>query len=196
MTVVVAFLVGLVTVRFLLMVSGEILASPALERTNYHGQRLATAGGIFIILTVLVIDSGRSVLGAIGVGSESGLTQARLVVLVAVFGFGFLGLLDDLPPAGTTVASAGTSARCARDGSRPASSSCSVAPRWRSWSSPPRASSRAAAHRRRRADRTGRQPRQPARSPARDARSRSASSRTCRSPSRSATRPSASRWRR
>ena len=70
-TVVVAFLVGLVTVRFLRMVSGEILASPALERTNYRGHRLATAGGLFIILTVLVIDAGRSVLGAIGVGSES-----------------------------------------------------------------------------------------------------------------------------
>ena len=100
MTVVVAFLVGLVTVRFLLMVSGEILASPALERTNYRGQRLATAGGIFIILTVLVIDSGRSVLGAIGVGSESGLTQARLAVLFAVFGFGFLGMIDDLAAVG------------------------------------------------------------------------------------------------
>jgi UDP-N-acetylmuramyl pentapeptide phosphotransferase/UDP-N-acetylglucosamine-1-phosphate transferase len=95
-TVVVAFLVGLVTVRFLRMVSGEILASPALERTNYRGHTLATAGGLFIILTVLVIDAGRSVLGAIGVGSENGLTQARLAVLFAVFGFGFLGMVDDL----------------------------------------------------------------------------------------------------
>lgn len=100
MTAVVAFLVGLVTVRFLRMVSGEILASPALERTNYRGHRLATAGGLFIILTVLVIDAGRSVLGAVGVGSESGLTQARLAVLLAVFGFGFLGLVDDLAAVG------------------------------------------------------------------------------------------------
>jgi len=82
------------------MVSGDILASPALERTNYRGNRLATAGGLFIILTVLVIDAGRSVLGAIGVGSESGLTQARLAVLFAVFGFGFLGLVDDLAAVG------------------------------------------------------------------------------------------------
>ena len=100
MTVVVAFLVGLVTVRFLRIVSGEILASPALERTNYRGHRLATAGGVFIILAVLVIDAGRSVLGAIGVGSESGLTQARLAVLFAVFGFGFLGMIDDLAAVG------------------------------------------------------------------------------------------------
>src|SRR3954467_9995895 len=99
-TVVVAFLVGLVTVRFLRVVSGEILASPALERTNYRGHTLATAGGLFIILTVLVIDAGRSVLGAIGVGSEAGLTQARLAVLFAVFGFGFLGMVDDLAAVG------------------------------------------------------------------------------------------------
>ncbi|HUK63107.1 MAG TPA: hypothetical protein VLV15_07235 [Dongiaceae bacterium] len=100
MTVLVAFLVGLVTVRFLRIVSGEILASPALERTNYRGHELPTAGGLFVILTVLVIDAGRSVLGAIGVGSESGLTQARLAVLLAVFGFGFLGLVDDLAAVG------------------------------------------------------------------------------------------------
>ena len=100
MTVVVAFLVGLVTVRFLRTVSGEILASAALERTNYRGHKLATGGGLFIILTVLVIDAGRSVLGAIGVGSEAGLTQARLAVLFAVFGFGFLGMVDDLAAVG------------------------------------------------------------------------------------------------
>ncbi len=99
-TVVVAFLVGLVTVRFLRMVSGDILSSPALERSNYRGHRLATAGGLFIILTVLVIDAGRSVLGAVGVGSEAGLTQARLAVLFAVFGFGFLGMIDDLAAVG------------------------------------------------------------------------------------------------
>src|SRR5215213_1194822 len=100
MTVLVAFLVGLVTVRFLRMVSGDILASPALQRSNYRGLKLATAGGLFIILTVLVIDAGRSVLGAIGVGPESGLTEARSAVLFAVFGFGFLGLVDDLAAVG------------------------------------------------------------------------------------------------
>jgi UDP-N-acetylmuramyl pentapeptide phosphotransferase/UDP-N-acetylglucosamine-1-phosphate transferase len=99
-TVVVAFLVGLLTVRFLRVVSGEILSSPALERRNYRGHVLATAGGLFIVLAVLAIDSGRSVLGALGVGSESGLTQARLAVLLAVFGFGFLGMIDDLAAVG------------------------------------------------------------------------------------------------
>jgi UDP-GlcNAc:undecaprenyl-phosphate/decaprenyl-phosphate GlcNAc-1-phosphate transferase len=99
-TVIVAFAVGVVTVRFLRIVSGEILSSPTLERQNYRGHTLATAGGLFIILTVLVIDAGRSVLGAIGVGPESGLTEARSAVLFAVFGFGFLGLVDDLTAVG------------------------------------------------------------------------------------------------
>ena len=100
-TVVVAILVGIVTVRFLRIVSGEILSSPALERQNYRGRTVATAGGLFIILSVLIIDAGRSVLGAIGVGAENGLTEARTAVLFAVFGFGFLGLVDDLTAVGS-----------------------------------------------------------------------------------------------
>ena len=100
MTVIVALAVGLVTVRFLRIVSGEILSSPTLERQNYRGHTLPTAGGLFIVLTVLVIDAGRSVLGAVGVGPESGLTEARSAVLFAVFGFGLLGLIDDLAAVG------------------------------------------------------------------------------------------------
>jgi UDP-GlcNAc:undecaprenyl-phosphate GlcNAc-1-phosphate transferase len=99
-TVIVALVVGLVTVRFLRIVSGEILSSPTLERQNYRGHTLPTAGGLFIVLAVLVIDAGRSVLGALGVGPESGLTEARSAVLFAVFGFGLLGLIDDLAAVG------------------------------------------------------------------------------------------------
>jgi UDP-GlcNAc:undecaprenyl-phosphate/decaprenyl-phosphate GlcNAc-1-phosphate transferase len=99
-TVIVALAVGVVTVRFLRMVSGEIPSSPTLERQNYRGHTLPTAGGLFVVLTVLVIDAGRSVLGAIGVGPESGLSEARSAVLFAVFGFGLLGLIDDLAAVG------------------------------------------------------------------------------------------------
>jgi len=49
---------------------------------------------------VLVIDAGRSVLGALGVGSEAGLTQGAPGGLFAVFGFGFLGMVDDLAAVG------------------------------------------------------------------------------------------------
>ena len=99
-TVVVAFLVGLVTVRFLRMVSGEILSSPALERSNYHGHTLADRGRDLHHPDRARDRLRRSVLGAIGVGSEAGLTEARLAVLSAVFGFGFLGLVDDLASVG------------------------------------------------------------------------------------------------
>ena len=100
-TIVVAFLVGVVTVRFLRIVSGEILGSPALARRNYRDREIPTAGGLFIVLAVLVVEAGRSVLGAIGVGAETGLTLARSEVLFAVFGFGFLGLVDDLAAVGS-----------------------------------------------------------------------------------------------
>jgi UDP-N-acetylmuramyl pentapeptide phosphotransferase/UDP-N-acetylglucosamine-1-phosphate transferase len=99
-TVVVAIVVGLVTVRFLRMVSGDILASPALERRNYRDAPIPTAGGIYLVLTVLAIEAGRAVLGALGVGEETGLTQARSEVLFAVFGFALLGLIDDLAAVG------------------------------------------------------------------------------------------------
>jgi UDP-N-acetylmuramyl pentapeptide phosphotransferase/UDP-N-acetylglucosamine-1-phosphate transferase len=101
MTPLLAFVVGLVTVRFLRLSSGEILASPALQRRNYRDHLLPTAGGLFIVMAVLVIEGGRAVLGALGVGAEGGLTQARSEVLFAVFGFGFLGLVDDLTAVGT-----------------------------------------------------------------------------------------------
>jgi UDP-N-acetylmuramyl pentapeptide phosphotransferase/UDP-N-acetylglucosamine-1-phosphate transferase len=101
MTVVVAVVVGLVTVRFLRMVSSDILASPTLLRRNHRDRPVPTAGGVYLVLTVLVVEAGRAVLGAIGVGEETGLTQARSEVLFAVFGFAFLGLLDDLTAVGS-----------------------------------------------------------------------------------------------
>ena len=52
-------LVGLVTVRFLRIVSGEILVVARAGAQELPRSQLATAGGLFIILTVLVIDAGR-----------------------------------------------------------------------------------------------------------------------------------------
>jgi len=100
MTVVVAFVVGLIAVRFLRIVSAEILASPALARRNYRDRAVPTAGGIYLVLTVLLVEAGRAVLGALGVGEETGLTLARSEVLFAVVAFAFLGLVDDLAAVG------------------------------------------------------------------------------------------------
>ena len=142
MTVVVALLVGFVTVRFLRVASSDILRAPALQRENFRGVTLPTAGGIFIVLALLIVEGRRAVLGALGVGSETGLTLARSEVLFAVFGFGFLGLVDDLAAVGKRPRVPRASRRAARTAaSRPACSSWSAACASRSCSSPPPGSS-------------------------------------------------------
>jgi len=95
-TVVVALLVGFVTVRFLRVASTDFLRAPALQRENFRGVSIPTAAGVFLVLALLIVEGGRAVLGALGVGPETGLTLPRSEVLFAVFGFGFLGLVDDL----------------------------------------------------------------------------------------------------
>ena len=96
MTVVVGFVVGAVTVVFLLVVAADVLRAPTLARRNYRDRVVPTAGGTLIVLAVLVVEAGRAVLGAAGVGEEPGLTTARSLVLFAAFGFGLLGLIDDI----------------------------------------------------------------------------------------------------
>lgn len=100
MSVVVGIVVGAVTVLFLRVAGREMLEMHALARTNYRGHPLPTAGGILIVLAVLVIEAGRAVAGAAGVGEDPGLTLSRSLVLFAAFGFGFLGFVDDLLGAG------------------------------------------------------------------------------------------------
>jgi UDP-GlcNAc:undecaprenyl-phosphate GlcNAc-1-phosphate transferase len=95
-TVLLAFVVGVVTVQFLRIGAKNMLASPVLARTNWRGVSLPTSGGILIVVAVLVIEAGRAVLGAAGIGHDPGLTIQRSEVLFAVFGFGLLGLIDDL----------------------------------------------------------------------------------------------------
>ena len=58
MTVVLALVVGLVTVRFLRMVRGDILAVAGARRRNYRDRMVPTAGGIYLVLTVLVVEAG------------------------------------------------------------------------------------------------------------------------------------------
>jgi len=96
MTILVALVLGAVTVTFLRIGATDVLGAPALTRRNYRDRPVPTAGGILLIVAVLVIEAGRAVIGAIGLGDEPGLTLARSLVLFAVFGFGLLGLVDDL----------------------------------------------------------------------------------------------------
>jgi len=94
--VVVGLVAGAVTVLFLLVTAAGVLRTPALSRRNYRDRIVPTAGGVLIVLAVLVVEAGRAVLGAVGIGDEPGLTTARSLVLFAAFGFGLLGLIDDV----------------------------------------------------------------------------------------------------
>lgn len=96
MTVVVAWLVGFLAVRFLVLTGRDLLFAPTLARENFRGHRVFTAAGLLLIMAVLVVEAGRSGLGAIGLGDEPGVNAARPLVLFAAFGFGLLGFIDDM----------------------------------------------------------------------------------------------------
>jgi UDP-GlcNAc:undecaprenyl-phosphate/decaprenyl-phosphate GlcNAc-1-phosphate transferase len=96
MTVVLGLVVGAATVLLLRLGARGMLRAPALARPNYRGHMLPTGGGVLIVMSVLVIEAGRAILGAAGVGDDPGLTVQRSEVLFAVFAFGLLGLIDDV----------------------------------------------------------------------------------------------------
>lgn len=96
MAVLLGWVVGFVAVRFMLLTGRDMLASPALARENYRGRTLATAGGLFLVMAVLLVEAGRSGLGTFDVGDPPGLNPARPLVLFAAFGFGLLGFMDDV----------------------------------------------------------------------------------------------------
>jgi UDP-N-acetylmuramyl pentapeptide phosphotransferase/UDP-N-acetylglucosamine-1-phosphate transferase len=96
MTVVLAFVVGVLAARFVVMAGRDILDAPSLRRRNYRDRIVPTAAGIFAVLAVLGVEAGRSTLGAFGVGDEPGYDLARPLVLFACVGFALLGLVDDL----------------------------------------------------------------------------------------------------
>ena len=90
-------LVGGAVAAFLLeRAAAEILANPGLQRENYRGHRLPTAGGLVIVLAVLVCEAVRTALAEFGVGEELSDSLLRSMVLFACFAFALLGLVDDL----------------------------------------------------------------------------------------------------
>jgi len=94
--VVVGLLVGLLTVRLLVIWGRDLLDAPALQRRNFRDRPLPTAAGLLVVIAVLGIEAGRGTLGAFGLGDEPGRNIARPLVLFACLGFGLLGLIDDL----------------------------------------------------------------------------------------------------
>lgn len=109
-----AFATGFAASVLLLVVGRELLAAPVLLRENYRGHRLPTAGGVIIVLGLLVVESGRAGIGALGIGREPGLTIERSLMLFAVLGFGFLGMFDDVLAVGESRGFRGHLAAAAR----------------------------------------------------------------------------------
>ena len=96
MIVILGLLVGLLTVRFLVLGGRDVLEAPVLQRRNFRDRVLPTAAGLFVVVAALIIEAGRGTLGAFGLGDQPGMNIARPLVLFACFGFGLLGLIDDL----------------------------------------------------------------------------------------------------
>jgi UDP-N-acetylmuramyl pentapeptide phosphotransferase/UDP-N-acetylglucosamine-1-phosphate transferase len=94
--VVLGLIVGLLTVRLLVIGGRDVLDAPALQRRNYRNRMLPTAAGLLVVIAVLLIEAGRATLGASGLGDEPGRNIARPLMLFACLGFGLLGLIDDL----------------------------------------------------------------------------------------------------
>jgi UDP-N-acetylmuramyl pentapeptide phosphotransferase/UDP-N-acetylglucosamine-1-phosphate transferase len=96
MTVVLGVATGFLAARLMWAAAGGLFARPALERQNFRGRAIPTGVGILLPLAVLVVEGGRAVAAAAGVGSDSGPGAARVAVLTAALGFAALGFLDDV----------------------------------------------------------------------------------------------------
>ena len=87
--------VGLLAVRLLVGAGHDVLRTQALERSNHRGHTVPTAMGVLVVIAVVLVEAGRSLFGAFGVGNAPG-DAARLLVVLACVGFGLLGLIDDV----------------------------------------------------------------------------------------------------
>jgi UDP-GlcNAc:undecaprenyl-phosphate/decaprenyl-phosphate GlcNAc-1-phosphate transferase len=87
---------GLLAARLLWVASAGLFSSDVLARPNYRDRLVPTAAGILLAMVVLVVEAGRTLVGALGVGPEGGPDSARALVLVAAVGFAGLGFVDDV----------------------------------------------------------------------------------------------------
>jgi UDP-GlcNAc:undecaprenyl-phosphate/decaprenyl-phosphate GlcNAc-1-phosphate transferase len=92
---------GFVAARLLWMLLRPMLSAPVFRRMNYRDHELSTASGLVMVCAVLLIEALRIVLGAVGIGEALSQSILRTPIVVGVFGFAFLGLLDDLAGSGS-----------------------------------------------------------------------------------------------
>ncbi|MDQ3679320.1 MAG: hypothetical protein M3378_02020 [Actinomycetota bacterium] len=96
MTVALAAAVGYLAGRLLWVLLRPSWVTGGLLRQNHRGHAVATAAGVVLPLTAVLVEAGRALAGAAGVGSGAGLAEERLAVVVTALGLGLLGVLDDL----------------------------------------------------------------------------------------------------
>jgi len=89
-------LVGYLAARLLWVALHPVLTAPVLTRSNYRGRTLVTGAGVVLPLALLVIEGIRVGSGALGAGRSVTIGGARLLTLLTAWGFGSLGLIDDL----------------------------------------------------------------------------------------------------
>ena len=99
MTLALAAVAGYLAARLLWTLLRPTFGQGALLRENFRGQLVPTAAGIVVALAVVVVEAGRVVAGAAGVGAEE-VSRGRAGVVVVVVGMALLGLLDDLAGGG------------------------------------------------------------------------------------------------
>ncbi|HUQ40381.1 MAG TPA: hypothetical protein VM030_09510 [Acidimicrobiales bacterium] len=99
MTVLLALGTGFLAGRLAWVALGATLMTPALRRENHRGRAVATAGGMVVVVAVLVVEAGRVVAESAGLGGDPPGAR-RLAVLAAAVGFGLLGLFDDTAGSG------------------------------------------------------------------------------------------------
>jgi UDP-N-acetylmuramyl pentapeptide phosphotransferase/UDP-N-acetylglucosamine-1-phosphate transferase len=71
-------------------------AHPSVQRENYRGHVLPTAAGLVLPFALVVVEAGRTIAGAAGVGDEEYLGGARVAVVLLVPALALFGLADDL----------------------------------------------------------------------------------------------------
>jgi UDP-N-acetylmuramyl pentapeptide phosphotransferase/UDP-N-acetylglucosamine-1-phosphate transferase len=99
-SVLAAVLVGYLGARLTWLAVRPVFAVPALARHNFRGRSLPTAAGIVLPLAAVLVEGGRAVVGAFGVGDSPGIGGTRGLVLLAALAYGLLGLIDDLAGGG------------------------------------------------------------------------------------------------
>ncbi|HUR23028.1 MAG TPA: hypothetical protein VMZ73_04065 [Acidimicrobiales bacterium] len=96
MTVFLAGVAGFLAARLLWLLLRPTFDAPVLQRENYRGNVLPTAAGIVLPLALLVVEAGRSMAGAAGVGGATGPDRARVAVALVAVGMGMAGAFDDV----------------------------------------------------------------------------------------------------